>query len=122
QIEKNGDDAFDKGDYISAQMFYMRAIEKYNALFDADKAKLIQSKYDIATEKFTDSEKQKSDAEAAAKKALEYYANKNYPEAKAAATSARKIYTDLGLKTKADEMDILLQQIATDEVIAASLK
>lgn len=122
QIEKNGDDAFDKGDYISAQMFYMRAIEKYNALFDADKAKLIQSKYDIATGKFTDSEKQKSDAEAAAKKALEYYANKNYPEAKAAATSAKKMFTDLGLQTKADEMDILLQQIATDEVIAASLK
>ena len=122
QIEKNGDDAFDKGDYVSAQMFYMRAIEKYDTLFDADKAKLIQSKYDIAAEKFSDSEKQKSDAEATAKKALEYYANKNYSEAKAAANSAKKMYDDLGLKTKADEMDILLQQIATDEVIAASLK
>ena len=122
QLEKNGDDAFDKGDYISAQMFYMRAIEKYNALYDEDKAKIIQAKYDIATGKFSDSEKQKYDAEATAKKALEYYANKNYPEAKATATAAKKMYEDLGLKTKAEEMDILLQQIATDEVIASSLK
>lgn len=122
QIEKSGDDSFDNGDYISAQMFYMRAIEKYNALNDEQKAKLIQAKYDIATEKFSEGEKQKTDAEATAKKALEYYANKNYPEAKAAATSAKKMYEDLGLKTKADEMDILLQQIATDEVIASSVK
>ena len=122
QIEKSGDDSFDNGDYVSAQMFYMRAIEKYNALNDEKKAKLIQAKYDIATEKFSEGEKQKTDAEATAKKALEYYANKNYPEAKAAATSAKKMYEDLGLKTKADEMDILLQQIATDEIIASSLK
>lgn len=122
QLVKNGDDSFDKGDYISAQMYFMRAIEKYNALLDSDKAKLVQAKYDIATEKFSDGEKQKSDAEATAKKALDYYAAKNYSEAKAAATSAKKMYNDLGLKTKADEMDVLLQQIATDEIIASSLK
>lgn len=122
QLVKNGDDSFDKGDYISAQMYFMRAIEKYNALLDSDKAKLVQAKYDIATEKFSDGEKQKTDAEATAKKALDYYAAKNYSEAKAAATSAKKMYNDLGLKTKADEMDVLLQQIATDEIIASSLK
>lgn len=122
QLVKNGDDAFDKGDYISAQMFYMRAIEQYDNLLDAGNVKIVQAKYDIATEKFSASEKKKTEADAIAKKALEYYAAKNYSEAKAAATSAKKLYTDLGLKTKADEMDILLQQIATDEVIASSLK
>ena len=122
QTEKNGDDAFDKGDYVSAQMFYMRAIEKYDELLDSEKSKLIQAKYDLAAEKFTNSQNQTKEAEATAKKALEYYSQKNYTEAKAAATSAKKMYEDLGLKTKADEMDILLQQIATDEIIAASLK
>ena len=122
QLVKNGDDSFDKGDYISAQMYYMRAIEKYNALDDAQKAQLVQAQYNIATEKFSDSENQKKDADSTAKKALDYYAEKNYTEAKAAATSAKKMYDDLGLKTKADEMDILLQQIATDEIIASSVK
>lgn len=122
QIEKNGDDSFDQGDYLSAQMFYMRAIEKYTALYETGKAGIIQKKYDLSTQKYEESNKQKTDAETTEQKARDYYANKNYSEATAAANLAKKMYSDLGLKTKADEMDILLQQIATDEIIATSLK
>lgn len=121
QIEKTGDDAFDKEDYLSAQMFYMRAIEKYISLEEPDKAKLIQTKYDIATQKFSEADKRKKDAEAMEQKARDYYANRNYAEAKSTVAMAKTMYSNLGLKTKVDEMDILLQQIATDEVIDNSL-
>lgn len=122
QLEKNGDDAFDNEEYLSAQMFYMRAIEKYISLEENDKAKLIQTKYDIATEKYSASVSRKKDAEAMEQKARDYYANKNYAEAKSTVAMAKQMYADLGLKTKVDEMDILLQQIATDELIDDSLK
>ena len=122
QIEKNGDDAFDLSDYLSAQMYYMRAMEKYTSLSETQKVAMIEKKYNIATEKFTESNNQKKDAEDMEKKARDYYAEKNYPEAKASTTMAKKMYEDLGLKSKADEMDILLQEIATDEIVAASVK
>lgn len=123
QVEKNGDKSFDDGDYLSAQMYYMRAIEIYNeVIHDKERAQFVQQKYDIATQKFTELGKDKKDAEDMEKKAREYYADKNYSEAKASANMAKKMYADLGMKSKSDEMDILLQEIATDEIISMSVK
>ena len=123
QVEKNGDTAFDDGDFLAAQMYYMRAIEIYNdSLHDKERVQLVQKKYEIAVQKFSEADKQKKDAVATEQKARDFFADKNYSEAKAAATTAKKMYADLGMKSKVDEMDILLQEIATDEIISSSVK
>ena len=123
QVEKNGDTAFDDGDYLSAKMYYTRAVEIYkDILFDEQRANLVQNKFNIASQKFAQIEKQKTDAIEMEQKARQFYADKNYAEAKACTEMAKKMYADLSLKTKVDEMDILLQEIATDQIIDASVK
>lgn len=123
QLETNGDKAFDDSDFLAAQMYYMRAIEFYNeTLRDKERAQIVQKKYDIATQKFAEGDKQKKDVIAMEQKARDFFTEKNYAEAKASATMAKKMYEDLGMKSKADEMDILLQEIATDEIISSSVK
>ena len=123
QVEKNGDKAFDDGDYLSAKMYYTRAVEIYkDILFDEQRANLVQNKFNIASQKFAQIEKQKTDAIEMEQKARQFYADKNYAEAKACTEMAKKMYADLSLKTKVDEMDILLQEIATDQIIDASVK
>ena len=123
KVEKSGDTAFDDGDYLSAKMYYMRAVEIYReVLFDDQRANLVQNKFNIASQKFAEIEKQKTDAIEMEQKARQFYADKNYAEAKVCAEMAKKMYADLSLKTKVDEMDILLQEIATDKIINASVK
>ena len=123
QVEKNGDTAFDDGDYLAAQMYYTRAFEMYkDVLYDESRANLVVNKLNIAKQKFAEIGKKKTDAVEMEQKARQFYADKNYPEAKASAEMAKKMYADLSLKTKVDEMDILLQEIATDQIIDASVK
>lgn len=120
--EQKGDESFESGDYLSAQMYYMTAIEQFMDLNEAPKVKSLQAKFDAAQQKDADSRSQKSEAENAETQARNFYLDKNYTAAKAAATQAKEIYAAQGLKTKVDEMDILLQQISVDAVISDAVK
>ena len=121
-IEQKGDKSFDDGDYLAAQMYYMTAIEKFTALLDETKVKVVQGKFELASEKTSELQSKKKDAEKAEQDARSLYSEKNFTEAKAAATVAKDAYTELGMKAKADEMEALLDEIATDEAIADTLK
>ena len=122
QIEVKGDTAFDAGDYASAQIYYLRAAEAFVDLSEDIKVKSVQEKYDAAKAKIDASFKDKINAENVEADARAFYADKNFEAAKAAATQAKELYNALKMKSKADEMDILLQQIAVDSMIADAVK
>ena len=121
-IEVKGDESFAAGDYESAQMYYLTAIEKFNVLVEPDKVKAIQEKFDLARTKSFESRGTKVEAEDTEQRARNLYLDKNYEEAKAAATKAKELYDKLGMKLKVQDMDVLLEQITTDAQIAAALK
>ena len=122
QLEKKGDDAMEAGDYLSAQMYYVSATDKYNALSNPQRAQFVQSKYDAAQEQFLEAQNKKHEAETVEQKARDFYVEKNYAEARSTAEQAKELYNALNMKSKAEEMDILMQQIATDNAIADALK
>ena len=120
--EAKGNACFDSGDYASAQMYYLSAIDQYIALSENVKVEILQSKLDAAKFKSGESYSQKNDAEKAEESARNFYAEKNFTAAKAAAAQAKEIYNALGKKSKVEEMDILLEQIAVDSMIADAVK
>lgn len=122
KIEEKGDASFESGDFLSAQMYYMTAIEKFGEIKEDIKVKSVQGKFDLARAKAVESQGTKVEAEDTEQKARNLYAEKNYEEARTAATKAKELYTKLEMKSKAEEMDILIQQIVTDAQIADALK
>ena len=122
KFEEQGDASFEAGDFLAAQMYYSRAIEKFGEIKEDIKIKSVQRKFDLARAKSVEAQGTKIEAEDTEQKARNLYAEKNYEEAKAEATKAKELYTKLDMKSKVAEMDILLQQIATDEQIADALK
>ncbi len=122
ETEALGDKSFEAGDYTSAQMYYLTAIEQLIFLSDDIKIQAIQNKYEAAKAKSSESFAQKQNAEKAEADARAFYADKNFEEAKAAATQAKELYTALGMKTKSAEMDILIQQITVDSMISNAVK
>ena len=120
--EVKGDESFAAGDYAVAQMYYLTAIEKFNALSEKEKVHSIQKKFDLARSQSFESRGTKVEAEDTEQKARNFYAEKNYEEAKAAAVKAKELYTKLEMKSKVADMDILIEQITTDAQIADALK
>ena len=103
-------------------MYYLTAIEKFGSLVETQKVQLIQEKFTTARTRSFESRGTKVEAEDTEQRARNLYADKNYSEAKAAAIKAKELYTNLGMKSKVDDMDVLLEQIVTDAQIADSLK
>ncbi|MBQ9442238.1 MAG: protein phosphatase [Selenomonadaceae bacterium] len=122
ELEKKADEFFNAKDYLTAQIHYSQAIDDFESLHEDDHAQIVKNKYDTAKLKFFETRGQKMEAEDNEEYAREHFVDKNYPEAQAAAERAKKLYTDLGMKDKADEMDILIQQITTDAAIDNALK
>ena len=122
KIEVQGDTSYNAGDYVSAQMYYMMAIEKFSDLGESVKVQAIQSKFAVARAKSLDSQGTKVEAEDTEQRARNFYAEQNFEAARTAATKAKELYTKLGMKSKVDDMDVLLTQIATDEMISDSVK
>ena len=122
ELEKQGDKSFDDKDYLTAQMYYMRAIGAFYDLKEEKIAATVQKKYDLASAKYEETNDKKFRAEAAEMSAQYYYTDKNFVRATEEATQAKEIYLEIGMKNKADEMDTLLQQIAVDAAIAEALK
>ncbi len=120
--ETKGDQSFEAGDYAAAQMYYLTAIDMFNALVEKDKVHSIQKKFDLARAKSFESRGTKVEAEDTEQKARNLYVEKNYEEAKAAAVKAKELYTKLEMKSKVADMDILIEQITTDAQIADALK
>lgn len=120
--EKKGDEAFAEGDYDSAQIQYLLAAGKLIDLSEDVKLKIIQNKYDAAKLKADKAFTKKNEAQKAEAAARAFYADKNFEEAKANATQAKELYLELEMKSKAAEMDILIQQISVDSVISDAVK
>ena len=122
KLVEQGDKSFDEKDYLTAEMYYMRAIDGFVDLKEEGRVQNVQQKYDLSKSKHLETQGRKIQAEDTEFAAREFYENKNFEEAKAAATQAKNLYIEIGLQSKADEMDVLLQQIATDAAIAGALK
>ena len=122
ETETKGDESFAANDYASAQMYYMQAIEQFSVLVEPEKIKSIQGKFDVARAKSFESRGTKVEAEDTEQRARNLYVEKNFEEAKAAATKAKELYIKLGMKSKVQDMDVLLEQISTDAMIANALK
>ena len=59
--------------------------------------------------KYIETRGEKMNAENAEQTARNNYADKNYNEAQTAAEEAKRLYTQLGMKEKVSDMDVLLQ-------------
>ncbi|MBR2216549.1 MAG: protein phosphatase [Selenomonadaceae bacterium] len=117
-----GDKAYMGGDFISAQVYYQSAAEKFLALDESKRAAEMQQKAEAAQMKQQQGMQQQQDAQAAEKKAQELYSQKDFEGAKTAATKAKQLYTVAGNSAKVDEMTLLLQQIDLDAVIEKNMK
>ena len=114
---KNGDKSFSSSDYISAQVYYQTAIEKFNALGEKQEAEKISTKLSLAKEKSNESQATANEAKKAEEDARKRYAGKDYQGARDSAMRAKEIYTLMGNKVKADEMTTLIETIDMDSVI-----
>ena len=100
----------------------MRAIERFEDLHEIEIAQTIRNKYELAGSKYLEIVGKKVQAEDIEEKARELYADKNFAQALAATTEAKRLYTELGMKSKVEEMDILIQQIGVDTAIEKALQ
>ena len=109
QLAAEGDKAFAEGDYGSANVYYVMAIEKYQELGDNAHAELLQSKLDASTQKAEDNKKKEQQAEDYVTAGNEQTASGNYMEAKKQYLFAKNIYRELGMDDKVREMDGLIE-------------
>lgn len=119
---EKGDAAFSSGDYISAQVFYQSAMDKFTALGETGLAGQMKTKLDNAIQKQAASTQSQVDAQKMEAKAKERYTARDYAGAKQAAISAKQMYAALGNQAKVDEMNILISQIDIDAVIDKNLR
>ena len=117
----NGDAAFLAGDYVSANVYYQTAMDKFTALGETEKANAVKAKLDSALAKQGEGARQKEEARKAETEAKDKYATNDYAGAQAAAKKAKGLYTIIGDKAKVEEMDQLLTQIDMDSVIKNNL-
>lgn len=108
QLAAEGDKAFAKGDYGSANVYYVMAIEKYQELGDNVHAELLQSKLDASTQKAEENKKKEQQAEDYVAAGNEQRAAGNFMEAKKQYLFAKNIYRELGMDDKVREMDGLI--------------
>ncbi|MBO6177635.1 MAG: protein phosphatase [Selenomonadaceae bacterium] len=114
---KNGDKAFTSGDYISAQIYYQTATEKFTALGEKKEVEQISVKLSLVGEKLNESQATANNAKKAEEDARNRYAGKDYQGAREAAMRAKELYILMSNKVKADEMTTLIETIDMDSVI-----
>ena len=118
ETEEAGNAAYNSQDYLTAQAHYSQAADAYRFLHDEESAQAALEKYQLAHLKYIETRGQKTQAENTEQIARNNYADKNYT----AAEEAKRLYTQLGMKEKVSDMDILLQQILADAAIDNALK
>ena len=117
-----GDNAYTSGDYLSAQIYYQSAMDKFTALDELDMASKMKTKLDNAVQQQGASMQSKQDAQDMETKAKTLYSSKDYAGAKQAALSAKQMYAALGNQAKVDEMNMLISQIDMDAIIDKNLQ
>ena len=122
EVEEAGNVAYNSQDYLTAQAHYSQAVDAYRFLHDDERAQAVLEKYQLAHLKYIETRGEKMKAENAEQTARNNYADKNYNEAQTAAEEAKRLYTQLGMKEKVSDMDVLLQQIMADAAIDSALQ
>ena len=117
-----GDNSYTAGDYISAQIYYQSAMDKFQALGETAMAEQMKTKLDNAVQKQGVSMQAQKNAQEAEEKAKALYAGKDYAGAKQSALTAKQLYAGMGNQGKVDEMNLLIGQIDMDAVIDKSLQ
>ena len=117
----HGDAAFLAGDFVSSNVYYQTALDKFTELGETEKVKAVKAKLDSALAKQGEGTRQKEEANKTAEEAKNKYTAGDYAGAQAAAKKAKGLYTAIGDKPKAEEMDQLLTQIEMDSVIKNNL-
>ena len=122
QYANKGDEAFSAKDYVSAQMYYQTAREKFTAIYKIDESNSMKDKYDLAGVKLSEILNQRREAENTEQRARELYNDRNFSAAKQMANQAKQLFSKMDMKGKVEEMEILIEQITTDAIIADNLK
>ena len=122
QYANKGDEAFTAKDYVSAQMYYQTAREKFTAIYKIDESNSMKDKYDLAGVKLSEILNQRREAENTEQRARELYNDRNFSAAKQMANQAKQLFSKMDMKGKVEEMEILIEQITTDAIIADNLK
>ena len=117
-----GDKAFSEGDYISAQVYYQDAMDKFIGLGDINMAGKAQTRMEEAAQKQGESTKIQTNAQQAEDEAKKLYAARDYNGARLAALKAKQIYASLDNKAKIEEINAFLTQIDMDSVIDKNLQ
>lgn len=123
-----GDAAFAKGDYESAQVYYTTALQKYTELEDEAQAKAIRLKLDTTEQKIGSQKELMSEAEGYMAQAQSSYEEKDYVTAQKYYLLAKDIYVSLknddkvaeiGRKMELIDMGITAEEQARREAEAA---
>ena len=121
-VMSKGDKAFSEGDYISAQVYYQDAGDRYSSLGDVTMAEKARNRMDEAAKKQQESNKTQDSAQSAEAEAKKLYAARDYNGARQAALKAKQIYASLDNKAKIEEINALITQIDMDAVIDKNLQ
>lgn len=113
QLAADGDRAFAKGDYSSADAYYAMALEKYQEMGDDVHAGLIRTKISSSGQKGQEAEEKKQQAEAYMEAAEAREAEGNRLEAKKQYLFAKSIYRELKMDEEVDRIDGLLELLET---------
>lgn len=104
EIVGQGDEAYGEGDYDSAMVFYLIALEKYSELEDTVQIAFLNKKIAALSEKQEEVEARLDEARVLEEQARLYVEDKDYEQAKIQYQYAKAIYTELGKDNKANEI------------------
>lgn len=109
QLTAEGDKAFSEGDYESAKVYYMMAMEKYQELGDGAHGEMLQLKIDSCTQKAADNKEREEQAQNYVNAGKEQAAAGSRMEAKKQYLLAKNIYRELRQDAKVEELDGLIE-------------
>ena len=122
QYRDKGNEAFAAKEYTNAQMYYKVAQEKFHSIAEVEEAKYMQEKFNLAEQKNAEEMKAQKDAETQENLARKAYAERNFALAKQYSQVAKDAFANLGRKDKVAELDLLIEQITADSIIAENSK
>lgn len=113
-----GDEAFVKGDYESAIVFYSSAAKNYRELEDTIQQEAAEEKLLISEEKLAEQEKKKTEAEEYIKQAEKVLEEQDYVSAKKYYLLAKDIYASLKMQDEVDKISRKLEALGIKEDVA----
>lgn len=117
-----GDTAYAQGDYESAKVHYVSALQKYEELGDEAQKEVIEGKLSAAEEKYALKETQLEEAQDYTARAAEAIADGSYTDAKKYYLLARDIYAGMKDDDKVKEMERKMELLDMKKEEAAESK